>query len=150
MALMVGVYIFLRGHNLPGGGFIAGLVVSIALLMQYMASGFAWAEARLRFDYHLLIGSGVLIAALTCIGPWLGGLPLLTSGFDHFHLPLVGDIELATAAIFDLGVFLTVVGAVMVALANLSRVLRRAEHEPRSDEPMDYVPPERSAERVAS
>ena len=53
LALMVGVYIFLRGHNQPGGGFIAGLVVSIALLMQYMASGFSWAEARLRFDYHL-------------------------------------------------------------------------------------------------
>ena len=145
LALMVGVYIFLRGHNQPGGGFIAGLVVSIALLMQYMASGFAWAEARLRFDYHLLIGIGVVIAALTGIGPWLGDLPFLTSGFDHFHLPVVGDVELATAAIFDLGVFLTVVGAVMVALANLSRVLRRTEHESESDQPMDYVPPERVA-----
>src|SRR3546814_733798 len=56
LALVVGIYIFLRGHNLPGGGFIAGLVVAIAFLMQYMASGFGWAERRMKFDYHALIG----------------------------------------------------------------------------------------------
>ena len=150
LALPVGIYIFLRGHNQPGGGFIAGLVVSVALLMQYMASGFAWAQDRLRFDYHLLIGIGVVIAALTGMGPWIGGLPFFTSGYDHFHLPIVGDVELATAAIFDLGVFLTVVGAVMVALANLSRVLRRADHEPEPEGPMDYVPPQPAAERAES
>ena len=59
---MVGVYIFLRGHNVPGGGFVAGLVIAIALLMQYMASGFAWTQARKRIDYHAMIGWGVLIA----------------------------------------------------------------------------------------
>jgi multicomponent K+:H+ antiporter subunit A len=61
-ALMVGAYIFLRGHNEPGGGFIAGLVVSIALIMQYMASGFAWAQRRAGLDYHAVIGFGVLAA----------------------------------------------------------------------------------------
>ncbi|MCP4823403.1 MAG: monovalent cation/H+ antiporter subunit A, partial [Shimia sp.] len=54
IAMMVGVYIFLRGHNQPGGGFVAGLVISIALLMQYMASGFAWAQLRQRVEYHSL------------------------------------------------------------------------------------------------
>ena len=54
---MVGVYIFLRGHNEPGGGFIAGLVVAIAVVMQYMASGFAWADARVRYPYHTIIGA---------------------------------------------------------------------------------------------
>ncbi len=141
LALMVGVYIFLRGHNLPGGGFISALVVAIALLMQYMASGFGWAEQRIRFDYHVLIGWGVLIAGLTGLGAWLFGLPFLTSGFDYFHFPVVGEVELATAAIFDLGVFLTVVGAVMVALANLSRIARRAEPIPVPQEPMDYTAP---------
>ena len=58
LVLMVGVYIFLRGHNQPGGGFIAGLVVSIAVVMQYMASGFAWADARQRYPYHTIIGCG--------------------------------------------------------------------------------------------
>src|SRR3546814_8752851 len=68
LALVVGIYIFLRGHNQPGGGFIAGLVVGLAFLMQYMASGFGWAERRLRFDYHALIGWGVIAAGITEIG----------------------------------------------------------------------------------
>ena len=68
VVLMVGFYIFLRGHNEPGGGFIAGLIVSIAVVMQYMASGFGWASARLRYPYHGIIGAGVLIAGLTGIG----------------------------------------------------------------------------------
>ena len=68
VALMVGVFIFLRGHNMPGGGFIAGLIVAIALLMQYMASGFGWTAERQPIDYHALIASGVLIAAATGSG----------------------------------------------------------------------------------
>lgn len=139
LSLVVGIYIFLRGHNEPGGGFIAGLVVAIAYLMQYMASGFGWAERRMPLDYHALIGWGVLIAGLTGVGAWLAGRPFLTSDYAHVHLPLGIDFELATAMGFDLGVFLTVVGSVMLALANLSRLARRTE-APISREPMDVRP----------
>lgn len=139
IALMVGVYIFLRGHNLPGGGFVAGLVVAIALLMQYMASGFSWTQARIPIDYHGLIGCGVLIAALTGVGAWFAGRPFLTSAFGYVEIPPLEKFELATAMAFDLGVFLTVVGAVMLALANLSYVSRRTEAEP-DDDPMDVDP----------
>ena len=141
IALMVGVFIFLRGHNLPGGGFIAGLVVSIALVMQYMASGFAWTAARQRVDYHAIIAMGVLIAAATGIGSWFGGLPFMTTGFDYFHFPPLEEFELATAAIFDLGVFLTVLGSVMLALASLSRIALRAG-ETVNMEPFDIDPSE--------
>ncbi|WP_147693324.1 MnhB domain-containing protein, partial [Vogesella mureinivorans] len=75
LALMAGLYIFLRGHNEPGGGFIAGLVFSIALLMQFMASGWGWADARLRADNHNLISWGVLIAGLTGVGSIFFGAP---------------------------------------------------------------------------
>jgi multicomponent K+:H+ antiporter subunit A len=126
VVLMVGVYIFLRGHNQPGGGFIAGLIVAIALVMQYMASGFAWTQARQRIDYHALIGAGVVIAAATGLGSWLFGVPFLTSDFTYVNLPPLEEFELATAAIFDLGVFLTVLGAVMLYLASLSRLAIRA------------------------
>jgi multicomponent K+:H+ antiporter subunit A len=126
IALMVGVFIFLRGHNQPGGGFIAGLVVSIAFIMQYMASGFAWTAARQRLDYHAVIAAGVLIAGATGIGSWLAGLPFMTTGFDYFTFPPLEEFELATAAIFDLGVFLTVLGSVLLALASLSRIALRA------------------------
>ena len=121
IALMVAAYIFFRGHNLPGGGFIAGLVAAIAVIMQYMASGFSWAAARQRFPYHGIIGSGVLIAAVTGLGAWFNDLPFLTSAFGYVTIPPLEKFELATAALFDLGVFLAVVGAVMLALESLSR-----------------------------
>jgi len=121
VALMVAAYIFFRGHNLPGGGFIAGLVAAIAVIMQYMASGFGWATERQRFPYHGIIGSGVLIAAATGIGAWFNGQPFLTSAFGYVHLPPLNEFEIATAALFDLGVFLAVVGAVLLALESLSR-----------------------------
>ncbi len=127
LVLLVGVYIFMRGHNSPGGGFVAGLVFSIALLMQYMASGFSWAAQRLKVDYHGLIGLGVFFAAATGLGAILFNTPFLTSTFGHFNIPLVGEVELASAIPFDLGVFFTVVGAVMLILASLARIGRQAE-----------------------
>lgn len=126
ISLVVGLYIFLRGHNAPGGGFIAGLIVSVALVMQYMASGFAWAQERQNIPYHALIGLGVLCAGITGAGAWFAGKPFLTSAFGYFHLVGVEPFELATAMGFDTGVFLCVVGAVMLALNSLSRIARQA------------------------
>ncbi len=139
VVLMVGFYIFLRGHNEPGGGFIAGLIVSIAVVMQYMASGFGWASARLTYPYHGVIGAGVLIAGLTGIGSWFVGKPFLTSDFTYLRIPPFYKFEVATAALFDLGVFLAVVGAVMLSLESFSRLARRA-HVPESLHPMDIDP----------
>lgn len=139
IALVVGVFIFLRGHNEPGGGFIAGLVVAVALVMQYMASGFAWAQARQRFDYHAIIAAGVMIAALTGVGAWFAGRPFLTSAFEYWTIPPLAKFEVATAIAFDVGVFLTVVGAVMLALASLSRIGRKTG-ETVNLEPMDIDP----------
>lgn len=125
-ALLTGVYIFLRGHNMPGGGFIAGLVVSIAFLMQYIASGFRWTSRRRNFDRHMLIGSGVLLAALTGLGSLIFGAPLFTSSYGHITLPLIGEVELASAMLFDTGVAMTVIGAVIHALSELSRTTAKA------------------------
>jgi len=133
LALLVGSYIFLRGHNQPGGGFIAALVFSIAILLQYLASGFDWTDERRKFGEHALIGAGVLIAVMTGAGALLFGAPFLSSSFDHFHLPLIGEFELATATLFDLGVACVVVGAVMMALAQLAHVAQRAARHDEED-----------------
>ncbi|CUH40220.1 Multiple resistance and pH homeostasis protein A [Jannaschia seosinensis] len=148
IAAVVGIYIFLRGHNQPGGGFVAGLVVAIAILMQYMASGFAWTEARQRIEYHTMIGVGIVVAGLTGAGSWLAGRPFLTSAYTYINLPPIEEFELATAMIFDLGVFLTVLGAVMLMLYSLSRIARHSG-ETVNTEPMDYDPAERSTQSGA-
>ena len=139
VVLLVGFYIFLRGHNEPGGGFIAGLIVSIAVVMQYMASGFTWASDRLRYPYHGVIGAGVLVAGLTGIGSWFVAKPFLTSDFTYVRIPPFNKFELATAALFDLGVFLAVVGAVMLSLESFSRLARRQDTQG-SEFPMDIDP----------
>jgi multicomponent K+:H+ antiporter subunit A len=119
LALMVSFYIFLRGHNLPGGGFIAGLITSIAIVQQYIAHGYNWLKERININYLTLISSGLLIAFITGIGGFIWQQPFLKGWHDYFHIPLIGDIELASAMAFDLGVYLTVVGACMMILANL-------------------------------
>lgn len=139
LMVLFSVFVLLRGHNEPGGGFIAGLIVSIALVTQFMASGFGWTQARQRIDYHAFIGLGVVVAGATGLGAWFAGRPFLTSAFGYFQIPPMEKFELATAMGFDLGVFLTVIGAVMLTLASLSRIAVRAG-ETTNVEPMDLDP----------
>ncbi len=123
MALVVAVYIFWRGHNEPGGGFIAGLVASVALVLQYMALGQERAESLLHGKagrrFTRWVGIGLGIAWLTGVGSFFFGKAFLTSAHGHPHVPLLGELPLATAALFDLGVFITVVGATMLMLSVL-------------------------------
>lgn len=128
LALLVSVFIFLRGHNLPGGGFIAGLITAIALIMQYLANGVAWTHARLPAHTHPWIAAGLVIALLTGVASGWFGRPFLTSAFGHPTLPLIGELPLASALAFDLGVYLVVVGATLLILINLG-MAHSASHE---------------------
>jgi len=134
-ALMVSAYMFLRGHNLPGGGFIAGLITAVALLLQSVAVGpGAWrpglhptqAMERKLLGLHRMLGLGLLAACLTGLGSWVFGYPFLTSTFGHPVLPFLGELPLASAAVFDLGVYLAVVGATVLALTGIGRLARGA------------------------
>lgn len=122
LALLVSFYIFLRGHNAPGGGFIAGLVTGVALILLYIAHGVEWTQQRLPFQFQPIAVAGVGIAVLTGLGSWLFGYPFLTSAYAHLSIPLIGKVELATALAFDLGVYFTVVGATLMILANLGKL----------------------------
>ncbi len=119
MTLLVAVFLLLRGHNLPGGGFIAGLVTAIALILLYLANGVAWAQKRFPGNLQILMGVGLLIASLTGLASLLLGYPFLTTSFAHLDWPLVGEFELASAMIFDLGVWLVVVGMTLLILIHL-------------------------------
>jgi multicomponent K+:H+ antiporter subunit A len=122
LAILVSAFLFLRGHNEPGGGFIAALVAGVALILQYIADGSAAAEARFRGNARMMIGGGLLLAMLTGLGSWVFGYPFLTSTFTYVKLPVVGKFELASAMLFDLGVYLAVVGTVMLILTSLGRL----------------------------
>lgn len=123
IALVVSLYIFLRGHNLPGGGFIAGLITALALIIQYMALGQDHAEQLLKAKsgrlYEIWIGTGLVIAGLTGLGAWIWGRPFLTSAHFYVSPPILGEMHLATAALFDVGVYITVVGATMLLISVL-------------------------------
>src|SRR5690606_14255957 len=109
----------------------AGITVSVALILLYMAAGARWVETRLRVLPVRWIGAGLLMAVLTGLGSLAFGHPFMTSHFQYLDLPLLGRIPLATAVLFDLGVFAVVVGAttlMLIALAHQS--LRRPRQLP--------------------
>src|SRR5690606_11157028 len=115
--------LLIRGHELPGGGFAAGVAMSIALILQYMAAGTRSVEARLRVRPLIWIGAGLLVAAGTGAAALLVGYPFLTTWFSYVGLPIVGEVPMASALLFDFGVFLLVIGAtalILIAIAHQS------------------------------
>ena len=129
IAFMVSMYLFMRGHNQPGGGFVAGLVMSVAFILQYMVAGTQWVEAQMSLRPLRWMGTGLLCATLTGIGSILLGYPFLTTHTAHFNLPLLGDIHVASALFFDIGVYAVVVGATLLILTALAHQSVRA-HRP--------------------
>jgi multicomponent K+:H+ antiporter subunit A len=121
-AAVLSIYFYLRGHNLPGGGFIAGLVLALALLLQNVAHGQAWVAARSRNRWSGWAGAGLLVAAATGAASLFFGAPFLTSTYDYPWLPGVGGVPLTSAAVFDLGVMLVVVGATMAMMMSIARL----------------------------
>ncbi|EOT30605.1 Na(+)/H(+) antiporter subunit B [Enterococcus saccharolyticus] len=109
-------YLFLAGHNNPGGGFIGGLMTAIAILVLYLAFDMKTVKQAIRIDFPKLIGIGLLLAVCTGTLSVIFGYPFLTQFFDYFQLPVFGEIELTTALLFDLGVYLVVVGVALTII----------------------------------
>jgi multicomponent K+:H+ antiporter subunit A len=138
VAFVVAAHLLLRGHNEPGGGFVAGLVVAVAYLMQYVVSGTRWVEARSRIRPPRAIGLGLLLAALTGLGALAIGYPFLTTHTAHVTLPLLGEAHLPSATFFDVGVFSVVLGASLLILTALAHQSIRAHRAPeRSSQPSE-------------
>ncbi|MBC2381171.1 monovalent cation/H+ antiporter subunit A [Pseudomonas sp. WS 5106] len=129
IALVVSFYLFMRGHNQPGGGFVAGLVMSVAFILQYMVAGTQWVEAQMSLRPMRWMGFGLFSATLTGLGALFAGYPFLTTHTWHFSLPLLGDIHVASALFFDVGVYAMVVGSTLLMLTALGHQSVRA-HKP--------------------
>lgn len=137
---VMAAYFFMRGHNLPGGGFVAGLIFATALIVQYMVAGTDWVESHLRLRPHRWIAWGLFCAAFTGIGAWFLGYPFLTSHTAHLTLPLLGELHVPSAFVFDLGVFLVVVGSTMLTLVALAHQSLRS-HRVAADATRATIPP---------
>jgi multicomponent K+:H+ antiporter subunit A len=133
--VVIAAFLLLRGHDMPGGGFVAGVTMALAFILQYMARGTAWVENHLRVLPVRWMGVGLLLAGGTGIAAWLFGEPFLTSHFSYVEVPLIGQVPLASAMIFDLGVFALVVGSTVLMLIAIAHQSVRSHRAPRSREP---------------
>jgi multicomponent K+:H+ antiporter subunit A len=120
VAGMVSVFFLLRGHDAPGGGFVGGLVMATGFIVQYLVNGAFWVESRLRIRPTYWIASGLLLAVATGAGPWIAGRVFLTSRTIDVELPLIGPLHLSSTLLFDIGVYLLVVGATILMLVALA------------------------------
>ncbi|HLR42470.1 MAG TPA: Na(+)/H(+) antiporter subunit B [Pseudogracilibacillus sp.] len=114
------VYLLLAGHNSPGGGFVGGLTTSAAILLMYMAYGEKAVNKIIPINYIHFIPLGLLVAVLTGLGALLFDVPFLTHAFGHLYIPFFGEIELATAMFFDIGVYFTVFGTTMTIILTIA------------------------------
>ncbi|MCI3953016.1 MAG: putative NADH:ubiquinone oxidoreductase subunit 5, chain, partial [Burkholderiales bacterium] len=126
---LLAAYLLLRGHNMPGGGFVAGITLAVGMILQYMAGGTRWAEDRLAIRPRRWIAVGLLLAGATGAASWLFGSPFLTSHTTHVEWPLIGELHIPSAMVFDIGVFSLVVGATGLMLISLGHQSTRA-HRP--------------------
>jgi multicomponent Na+:H+ antiporter subunit B len=117
--LLLSLYLLFAGHNKPGGGFIGGLVCAAAFGLRYAAGGIDELRSVHRLGATTLLGAGLLVAASTAVASLLVGGQLLTSGKLEGDLPLLGHVKATSALPFDLGVYLVVVGLVLMVLEAL-------------------------------
>jgi multicomponent Na+:H+ antiporter subunit A len=112
--LMASLWLLFAGHNQPGGGFVAGLLAGAAIALRYIAGGMTEVRSLSRFRPWTVLGVGLLIAVTTAIAPLLTGSPVLDVATTTVHLPLAGAVKLSSALVFDVGVYITVIGMVLM------------------------------------
>ncbi len=114
------IYLLLAGHNSPGGGFVGGLMTASAIVLMYMSYGSEALEKILPVNYRILIPSGLLLAVGTGVGSFFFNESFLSHTYGYFHFPIFGKIELATAMLFDIGVYITVLGVTITIILSIA------------------------------
>ncbi|WJY98327.1 Na+/H+ antiporter subunit A [Corynebacterium fournieri] len=125
--MLVSAYFFFSGHNAPGGGFAGGLVAALALTLRYLAGGRREAEETLPVHPGKVMGIGVMFTTAAAVAPMFVGAPPLTSSYAEFNVPLIGEVTVPSALVFDAGVYIIVVGLIMSVLTSMGAFLDREE-----------------------
>ncbi|CAJ49611.1 monovalent cation/H+ antiporter subunit A [Bordetella avium] len=129
VAVLISVYLLLRGHNLPGGGFVGGLVMATSVILQYMVGGVYWVESRSRLNPQRWVGLGLLAAGAAAMSSWFALRPFMSALAWDVHVPLIGEVHLSSVLLFDLGVYMLVVGATVLVLVALAHQSLRAQRK---------------------
>jgi multisubunit Na+/H+ antiporter MnhB subunit len=119
VVLLVSVYVTFRGHNAPGGGFIGGLIAGAAFIIRYLAGTPLTNRWNQTLNPTAYIGMGLVIAVVTALVPLAYGDALLESAIWKWDVPAIGEVKLVSSALFDLGVYLLVIGVVLLSLVSL-------------------------------
>jgi multicomponent Na+:H+ antiporter subunit A len=127
--IIVSLYLLFAGHNLPGGGFAGGLVAGMALVMRYVAGGRYELGAAAPTDAGRLLGAGMTLAVACAVVPLFFGNAPLTSAFWEWEIPVIGHVEFVTSTLFDVGVYLVVIGLVLDVLRSLGAEVDRQAQE---------------------
>jgi multisubunit Na+/H+ antiporter MnhB subunit len=117
--VLISLFLLFAGHNQPGGGFVGGLVAGAALGLRFLAGGIDEVQQAARFHPFAIIGAGLLLGAATALAPLAMGDQLLRSAKATVDLPVVGSVHLSSSLVFDAGVYLVVVGLVLLMLQTL-------------------------------
>lgn len=120
LQLLFSVFLLLRGHDEPGGGFIAGLVASGALVLYLFAHGVKSTRKIIRVDPHDLLGLGLMLGVLSAFPAVLLGEPFLTAQWWSFYLGAETEIKLSTVLMFDIGVYFAVLGTILTIVVSLT------------------------------
>lgn len=118
--VMFSLFLLMRGHNEPGGGFTGGLVAAAAFSLYAFAYGVPEARRRLRVDPHVLIGLGLLLAVSSAAASLLMERPFMTGAWMEVHLPGFGALHVGTPVFFDIGVYLDVIGVTILIIFSLA------------------------------
>jgi multicomponent Na+:H+ antiporter subunit B len=118
LLLLFSVFVLLRGHYLPGGGFVGGLVASIAFILHAFANGLDNTRKVLSFHPGFLMPMGLAISIISAVLPMFFGLPMMTGLWYPEKLDLIGSV--GTALFFDIGVYLVVVGATLTIIFSIA------------------------------
>jgi multicomponent Na+:H+ antiporter subunit A len=123
--LVFSLYLLFAGHNQPGGGFVGGLVAGLGFVLRYLAGGRGALREAARLDASLPLGLGIVLAAGTGVAALAFGGEFLESAYQVVHLPLLGEVKATSPLLFDIGVYLVVVGLVLVLLRTLGAEAER-------------------------
>ena len=137
--ILLSVYLLLAGHNSPGGGFAAGLLAGLAFLLRYLAGGRYELEAAIPYSAGALMGWGLAVACFTGIFPLIVGGQTFQSFVVDLDLPLFGEHHLVSSVLFDVGVYLVVIGLIVDVLRSLgSEIDVRSEEEPKTSSALGH------------